>query len=168
MGPEGPQGISGVAGPPGPTGPAGPSNFTFLRTTSPVNLTGTSFLVIPGLQANLVGGLNYAFAGIIHISSGGNLGGIAIGPAGTVAYSSFVCSGYLVSAPAGVSAYGLVLASNVQITGGTPAAATSAFINGLISVTTPGTFNLQAAQSISNATATVIAQGSTLTLWTVP
>jgi hypothetical protein len=112
--------------------------------------------------------LNYAFAAIIQVSSGGNLGGIAVGPAGTVAYSSFVCSGYLVSAPGGVSAYGLILASNVQITGGTPAAATTAVINGTISVNTAGTFNLQAAQSITNATATVIAQGSTLTLWTIP
>jgi hypothetical protein len=177
MGPEGPegpaglQGISGPVGPPGPTGPtgpAGPSGITFLRTPSNQSLVNTtSFVIINGLNTSLVGSLNYGFQAIINVLSGGTPGGIQLGPAGVAQFSNFIITGWLISTP-GLAGYAQVLQSNISVIAGTYSAQMTAILQGFMSVAAAGgSFNIQAAQSVANATPTVIGQGSTLTLWTV-
>lgn len=150
-------------------------NYCVKVTTSDMNVTSNVTLAnIPGLSATLEPG-TYSIRGALHFQCVGS-GGFRVGAAGTA-----VCSLVLLDMTAtrtenqSMSALGAGRIAGSTLTNalGTailPSAGAGGLImvNGTLVVTTTGSVQLQFAQGSSNATASRIMAGSTLTITKLP
>ncbi len=144
------------------------SNIFNARTTAPWAVTGNQVLTsIPGLQVNLDSTQNYFFRAVLYVQCGAggskiDFGGTAVPVAGSVVAQ--------VTAIGGTSIiYASQATSFLSGPGGSNSTATTQIIiEGYFQTNVGGTFVIQFCQNSSNAAASTVLQGSSLTLTSVP
>lgn len=135
---------------------------TFKVSTSPISFTNNASLaLVPGLTFSLAAGKTYNCQGHLTVTASGASGGIQVKMVTpdtlTQTASSFTgtnWNGTTMNIKNTVTAIGNAIGSATAVT-------TDVDIVGAIVVNAAGTFNVGAAQNVSNATTTTIGQGST-------
>lgn len=169
-GPTGPSG--GPAGPAGPTGPTGPATYGITATTSDQSWTNTAtFSNISGLSYSLAANTTYGWACTIIVThnsvAGTNLQPVFTGS--TTSPTVYSVASYYPLNPQ--YAYN-IQQINYSMSGtptGDDRGTTEDVFNfgpGIITTTSAGVFNMQAAQLVSNATPSVVKAGSNCRLTT--
>ena len=133
------------------------------RVSADVSLTNTTALApVTGLSVNVIAGRTYTFIAYLSFTCVA-AAGIAAAIAGTCTATAIEYDGYIIDSGANgikgnaqATALGALVA-DAPITG----AAGLVKVRGTITVNAAGTLLVQAAQSVANATATVIKRGST-------
>ena len=136
-------------------------NQEFLVSTSTLTKTSdTALATVPGLSQTLTAGKTYNCQGKLTGVSGAS-GGIKVALVATASLSAtsttwtgFTWSGTTAVAQTTVTALGSNIAANTAVY-------SDMYINGSIVVNAGGTINVQAAQNVSDGTATTVLQGST-------
>ena len=140
------------------------------RATANTSITSSTTLVpVTGLTANVQAGRTYGFQAELS-GTWAAAGGVRAAIAGTATATNIVYDGWIVdSAANGIkgNAQSTALAGIVA-NAATTGTAGHVTISGAITVNAAGTLLVQAAQSVSNAGATAILQGSTFFVWDMP
>jgi hypothetical protein len=140
------------------------------RATANTSITSSTTLVpVTGLTTNVQAGRTYGFQAELS-GTWAAAGGVRAAIAGTATATNIVYDGWIVdSAANGIkgNAQSAALAG-VVANAATTGTAGHVTISGTITVNAAGTLLVQAAQSVSNAGATVILQGSTFFVWDMP
>ena len=144
------------------------TNVITVRTLAPWAVTGNSTLTsVPNLQVNLDSSSNYYFRAVLYVTCGAggskvDFGGTAVPTVGSVVAQ--------IRAIGGTS---IIYASQATTflsgpAGSTSTATTQIVIDGYFQTNVGGTFVIQFAQSSSNAAASTVLQGSSLSVTSVP
>ena len=140
------------------------------RATANTSITSSTTLTpVTGLTTNVQAGRTYGFQAELS-GTWAAAGGVRAAIAGTATATNIVYDGWIVdSAANGIkgNAQSAALAG-VVANAATTGTAGHVTISGAITVNAAGTLLVQAAQSVSNAGATVILQGSTFFVWDMP
>ena len=140
------------------------------RATANTSITSSTTLVpVTGLTTNVQAGRTYGFQAELS-GTWAAAGGVRAAIAGTATATNIVYDGWIVdSAANGIkgNAQSAALAG-VVANAATTGTAGHVTISGAITVNAAGTLLVQAAQSVSNAGATAILQGSTFFVWDMP
>jgi len=140
------------------------------RATANTSITSSTTLVpVTGLTTNVQAGRTYGFQAELS-GTWAAAGGVRAAIAGTATATNIVYDGWIVdSAANGIkgNAQSTALAGIVA-NAATTGTAGHVTISGAITVNAAGTLLVQAAQSVSNAGATAILQGSTFFVWDMP
>jgi hypothetical protein len=143
------------------------TNIMTVRTLAPYAITGNQVLTsIPNLQLNLDSTANYYFRAVLYTTTGA--GGIKVDFGGT----TIPVVGSVVAQLTAYGSNAIVLSSQqtsfLSGPSGSASTITQIIIEGYFQTNLGGTFVIQAAQNSSNAAATTILQGSSLTVTQVP
>jgi hypothetical protein len=140
------------------------------RATANTSITSSTTLVpVTGLTANVQAGRTYGFQAELS-GTWAAAGGVRVAIAGTATATNIVYDGWIVdSAANGIkgNAQSAALAG-VVANAATTGTAGHVTISGAITVNAAGTLLVQAAQSASSGTSTIILQGSTFFVWDMP
>jgi hypothetical protein len=135
-----------------------------LRLNANQNFATATLANINGLSATLIAGRTYRFEANVQVTANAAAGGVQLAVGGTATIANIIYDGYLTNA-AGTAAYAQAVALNTAVASAAVAAPLTGFIKGTVTVgATGGTLTIQAAQNTANATATTVAQGSTMTV----
>jgi len=141
-----------------------------LRVTSDVTFTSTTTLAtVTGLSVSVAAGRTYSFQADLSFTDAA-AGGIQAAIAGTCTATNIIYDGWIVdSAANGIkgNAQATALATAVA-NATTTGTAGHLVIKGTITVNAAGTLLVQAAQSVSNGTATTVKRGSTFFVYDMP
>jgi len=132
-------------------------------------ISSTTLVPVTGLTTNVQAGRTYGFQAELS-GTWAAAGGVRAAIAGTATATNIVYDGWIVdSAANGIkgNAQSAALAG-VVANAATTGTAGHVTISGAITVNAAGTLLVQAAQSVSNAGATAILQGSTFFVWDMP
>jgi len=140
------------------------------RATANTSITSSTALVpVTGLAVNVQAGRTYGFQAELS-GTWAAAGGVRAAIAGTATATNIVYDGWIVdSAANGIkgNAQSAALAG-VVANAATTGTAGHVTISGAITVNAAGTLLVQAAQSASSGTSTIILQGSTFFVWDMP
>jgi len=140
------------------------------RATANTSITSSTTLVpVTGLTTNVQAGRTYGFQAELS-GTWAAAGGVRAAIAGTATATNIVYDGWIVdSAANGIkgNAQSAALAG-VVANAATTGTAGHVTISGAITVNAAGTLLVQAAQSASSGTSTIILQGSTFFVWDMP
>jgi hypothetical protein len=140
--------------------------FTPTRVANDFSSSTTVLANVTGLSVNVTTGLTYYFDVYLACTDAG-AGGVAAAIGGTAVATSFISDGWVHDA-------NLIKGQNRTTSMGVgPGSATAQLVpiiimHGTITVTSSGTLTVQFAQFVGNATASVVKQGSTFFVWSVP